>query len=112
MAPRPVCRPVSEKPSFSRLYFRRAKRSTSSSIKRIFFISQQRTRQSVTRQLRCGEFRIKGVTVQRGFFHRQREEESGTLPDRALHARGAVVGSHQVLDNREPQTGAAEFPGA
>src|ERR1035441_3640810 len=41
-APPPVCCPLAEKPSFSRLYFRSAKRSASSSMRRIFFRSEIR----------------------------------------------------------------------
>ena len=82
-APLPVCSPVSEKPSFSRLYFRRANRSESSSMRRIFFIGPVPTLQSpiVTNRLQRREFGIKA----RGLFQRQREKERRPLIDPALH---------------------------
>src|SRR5690349_16004602 len=109
IAPRPVCSPVSEQPSFSRLYLRSANRSTTSSMSRIFFISATEYRSSVTGWLRRGEFGIKRFLPHHGFFHRKCEIERGPLSDRAFHARRAVVRGHQVLDNREAQPGAAEL---
>src|ERR1019366_5587148 len=113
-APFPVCNPVREKPSFSRLYFNSEKRSVSSSISRIFFMAQslccpQPNRAYVTEWLRGSEFGIKLFAPSRGLLRRECEKERRALADDALHARGSVQRRHQVLDNGKTQTGAAQF---
>ena len=72
IAPLPVCWPLKEKPSFSRLYFNREKRSESSSMSKIFFmaVSKHSTPLQVTGPLRGSEFGIKGLLAKYGFVHR------------------------------------------
>src|ERR1017187_9613052 len=109
-APFPVCNPVSEKPSFSRLYFKSAKRSASSSISRIFFMRLcQLNNSDVTEPLRRGEFGIKMLVSKCGFVRGKREKEGRALVEAAFHAGGPVMRGHQMLDDRKAQAGAAQL---
>src|SRR5262249_52662820 len=111
IAPFPVWSPLSEKPSFSRLYFNNEKRSASSSISRIFFmmLSPKLSSARVTEWLRASEFGIKLLMSRNHFVHRQREIKGRSFPYNTFHASSTAVGGYQVLHDGESETGAAEF---
>ena len=110
MAPLPVCSPIKRNPPSPGCTSteKRGPRRLQS----VGFSSWRQgnhTAGHVTERLRRSEFGIKRVLPQRRLIHRKCERERRPLVNAAFHSHGPVVRRHQVLDDREPQPGAAQF---